>query len=470
MDSNNSDDVRLIPSPKEIWELSKDILIKKLSTPVFETWIKPAQIIEITAKEVTIGVNNEFMRSMLANYKNIIADSLNLILKYPVNLKIIVDTNIVNQEYTATISSISYSNDNKNTSPQQYNQKKSSYNYQIANLNEKNTFINFVVGSNNQFCHSAALAVAQKPGQAYNPFFIYGGVGLGKTHLMHAIGHEILNHSNSLNVKYISCERFTNDMVTSIRDDRMVDFRKRYRQIDVLLIDDIQFIQGKESTQEEFFHTFNALRESGKQIVISSDRLPKAIPLLEERLRSRFEWGLIADIQPADLETRVAILMKKCESEGLDLSSDILLYLANIYTVNIRELEGALTRIRAFSQLTKEPITIENLANKILTQNNSQTKKIITIEKIINAVAKTYKVEPAELISSRRSADITLPRHICMYLAHDLMNLSFSRIGEEFGNRKHSSIVYAHSRIKEAITKDSQLNFFIKQIIDKINA
>ena len=408
------------------------------------------------------------MRSMLVNYKNVIGEAISLILKTQIDLKIVVDSNIKNNDYNATISSINYSK--VENTPFTPTSKKTSYNYQIANLNEKNTFANFVVGSNNQFCHSAALAVAEKPGLAYNPFFIYGGVGLGKTHLMHAIGHEILKNSNTLNVKYISCEKFTNDMVTSIRDDRMVDFRKRYRQIDVLLIDDIQFIQGKESTQEEFFHTFNALREGGKQIVISSDRLPKSIPLLEERLRSRFEWGLIADIQPADLETRVAILMKKCAIDNLDLSNDILLYLANTYTTNIRELEGALTRIRAFTQLTKEPITIDNLVNKILNLQKNKVKKIITVEKIIGVVSKYYKVEPSELISSRRSSDITLPRHICMYLAHELLNLSFSRIGEEFSNRKHSSIVYAHNRIKDSITTDADLNFAVKQIIDKIEA
>ncbi len=318
-------------------------------------------------------------------------------------------------------------------------------------LNQRYTFSTFVVGSNNRFCHSAAIAVSQRPGQTYNPLFIYGGVGLGKTHLMQAIAHHILSQSPNATVKYINCERFTNDMINSIRDGRMVDFRKRYRYLDVLLVDDIQFIEGKESTQEEFFHTFNALKESGKQIVISSDRPPKALSHLEERLRSRFEWGLISDIQAPDFETRLAILAKKCDLDGIKIDPSTLEHIASQFTNNIRELEGALIRVNAFASFTGERIDELALHNLLTPHGTPEQKPSLTIDGVINAVAKHYKVEPADLKSARRSQDLTLPRHIAMYLGYELMNLSFPRIGEAFGNRKHTSVLYAHSRIKEMI-------------------
>ncbi|MGH9550515.1 MAG: chromosomal replication initiator protein DnaA, partial [Terriglobales bacterium] len=334
-----------------------------------------------------------------------------------------------------------------------------------ANLNSKYTFETFVVGSNNQFGHSAALAVAKSPGQAYNPLFLYGGVGLGKTHIMQAIGHETLKHSPHMTVRYLSCEKFMNEMINSIKDDRMADFRKRYRQVDVLLVDDIQFLQGKESTQEEFFHTFNALRENGRQIVLSSDRPPKAIALLEERLRSRFEWGLIADIQAPDLETRMAILRKKCELENMRISDDVLEYIASIFTNNIRELEGALIRANAFASLTGTPLTIGTAANILQPGGDaSATKQTLTIEQLIDTVAAQYRVEASQIRSAKRSHDLALPRHIAMYLAHDLLQMSLSRIGEYFDNRKHTSVKYAIDTMKEKLTADAALADSIKQI------
>ena len=339
-----------------------------------------------------------------------------------------------------------------------------------ANLSPKYIFETFVVGSHNRFPYSAALAVAEKPGQAYNPFFVYGGVGLGKTHLMQAIGHAILKHSPGLTVRYLSCERFTNELINSIRDDRMMDFRKRYRQVDVLLVDDIQFIQGKESTQEEFFHTFNALRDSGRQIILSSDRPPKAISLLEERLRSRFEWGLIADIQAPDLETRLAILRKKCAVDNMQVSDEVLEYIASLFTTNIRELEGALIRAHAYASLAGSTLTPSVLAGILQPVGPAQKQKVtLTVERITDTVASYYRVESSELRSSKRSQDLALPRHVAMYLAHELIQMSFPRIGQSFGNRKHTSALYAHSKVKESLATDADLGQAIQQIKQQLN-
>lgn len=339
-----------------------------------------------------------------------------------------------------------------------------------ANLSPKYIFETFVVGSHNRFPYSAALAVAEKPGQAYNPLFVYGGVGLGKTHLMQAIGHSILKHSPNLTVRYISCERFTNELINSIRDDRMMEFRKRYRQVDVLLVDDIQFIQGKESTQEEFFHTFNALRDSGRQIILSSDRPPKAISLLEERLRSRFEWGLIADIQAPDFETRLAILRKKCDVDNMHVSDEVLEYIANLFTTNIRELEGALIRAHAYASLAGSTLTPAVLAGILQPVGPAQKQKVtLTVERITDTVASYYRVESSELRSSKRSQDLALPRHVAMYLAHELIQMSFPRIGQSFGNRKHTSALYAHSKVKETLATDADLAHAIQQIKLQLN-
>jgi chromosomal replication initiator protein len=334
-----------------------------------------------------------------------------------------------------------------------------------ANLSPKYIFDTFVVGSHNRFPYSAAQAVAEKPGQAYNPLFVYGGVGLGKTHLMQAIGHAILKHSPHLSVRYISCERFTNELINSIRDDRMMDFRRRYRQIDVLMVDDIQFIQGKESTQEEFFHTFNALRDGNRQIILSSDRPPKAISHLEERLRSRFEWGLIADIQPPDLETRVAILRKKCDVDNMKVSDEVLEYIATVFTTNIRELEGALIRAHAYASLAGSSLTPSVLAGILQPVGPAQKQKAtLTIERITDVTAAYYRVESSELRSSKRSQDLAVPRHVAMYLAHELIQMSFPRIGQSFGNRKHTSALYAHSKVKDLMASDADLLNAIHQI------
>jgi chromosomal replication initiator protein len=333
-----------------------------------------------------------------------------------------------------------------------------------SGLNPKYTFSTFVVGSNNRFCHSAAVAVAQSPGQNYNPLFVYGGVGLGKTHLMHAIGHAVQEQNPNAQIKYLTCERFTNDLINSIKDKSTTEFRKRYRYIDVLLIDDIQFIEGKESTQEEFFHTFNALREAGKQIVLSSDRPPKAFSRLEERLRSRFEWGLISDIQAPDYETRLAILRKKCDLDGIVIDDGTLNHIASLFTTNIRELEGALIRVNAYANLTGQKVDQLSLHSLLTPHGTPVSKPALTVDQIIKSVAEHYKLDPNDLKAKSRAGDLTTPRHIAMYLAHELMNLSFPRIGQAFGNRKHTSAIYANNKVKELLVEDPATAAAVSQI------
>jgi chromosomal replication initiator protein len=468
------EDVRLLKSTKEVWTQVLELLKKNLSAPTFESWIRPTILVEMGNGEASIGVANEFMRTMVSNHLDSIATALEQVTNERFTVKVITDPSAKPADYAPNISSITVIPEateapqsvypgarpgfGQPSAPAPYPQRS------VSSLNPKYTFETFVVGSHNRFSHSAAFAVAKSPGQTYNPLFLYGGVGLGKTHIMQAIGHEILRHTPSAKVQYLSCEKFTNELINSIRDDRMLDFRKRYRQIDVLLVDDIQFIQGKESTQEEFFHTFNALRDNGRQIVLSSDRPPKAISLLEERLRSRFEWGLIADIQAPDLETRMAILRKKSEIDNMIVQDEVLEYIASLFTTNIRELEGALIRANAYASLTGEPLTMSVLKGVLQHIGPAQAKPVLTMEKIIDTVASYYRVESSEIRSSKRSADLTLPRHIAMYLAHDLLQMSFPRIGQAFGNRKHTSALYAHDKIKEAIPKDANLSESVKQI------
>ena len=337
-----------------------------------------------------------------------------------------------------------------------------------SNLNPRYVFNSFVVGNSNRMAHAAALAVAEAPARAYNPLFLYGGVGLGKTHLMHSIAHYILEQNPSAKVLYASSEKFTNELINSIRDDKNEAFRNKYRNIDVLLIDDIQFIAGKERTQEEFFHTFNTLHEANKQIIISSDRPPKEIETLEDRLRSRFEWGLIADIQSPDLETRIAILRKKAELESLSVPEDVLLFIAKTVVSNIRELEGALNRILAFSSLANRPITVE-LANEALKDLISKDKpKIITADYIQEIVADYFHLKVDELKSAKRTRNIAYPRQIAMYLCRKLTDLSLPKIGEKFGGRDHTTIIHGFEKISKDLTKDMELSQIITELENKI--
>lgn len=468
----SDNDIRILKSSSQLWEGALAILEKKLPQPSFESWIKPVKLLELEDREVVLAVQNDFMRTMVANYKTQILSAFQELLdtSEPLSLRVETQQDLEPSSYTSSIANIQ-PDTTKVTSvtiAQTTRPAPRSDSAVLSALNPRFTFANFVVGSNSRFCHSAAHAVAQKPGQAYNPLFMYGGVGLGKTHIMQAIGHEIIASSPHLQVRYISCERFTNDLVTSIREDRMVDFRKRYRQVDVLLVDDIQFIEGKESTQEEFFHTFNALRDLGKQVVLSSDRPPKALSHLTERLRSRFEWGLIADIQLPDLETRIAILQKKAILEQMTVTDDVLEFIASTSTKNIREMEGALISAYAYSNLMGAPMDLKTVQDALQRGGAPIKKSVLSLETIINAVADAYKVEPSELRSSKRSQDITIARHVAMYLSYEIGKFSYPRIGEAFGNRKHTSILYAYQRIEKLINEDPELSSMVSMISKKL--
>ncbi|SMP58361.1 chromosomal replication initiator protein DnaA [Anoxynatronum buryatiense] len=337
----------------------------------------------------------------------------------------------------------------------------------IGNLNPKYVFETFVVGNSNRFAHAASLAVAEAPAKAYNPLFIYGGVGLGKTHLMHAIGHYILQHNPAMKVFYASSESFTNELINSIRDDRNIEFRNKYRNVDVLLIDDIQFIANKERTQEEFFHTFNALHQYNKQIIISSDRPPKEIPTLEERLRSRFEWGLIGDIQPPDYETRIAILRKKAEMEQIRVPDEVLLYIAKKIQSNIRELEGALNRIVVQCSLNNNEITLE-AAGETINDIFSTKSRQVTVSFIKEYVSGQYNIKLEEIDSAKRTRSIAFPRQIAMYLTRELTDLSLPKIGSEFGNRDHTTVMHAHEKIVTEMRSDDSLKHRIEKMMEEI--
>ncbi len=333
-------------------------------------------------------------------------------------------------------------------------------------LNPKYTFKNFVVGAGNQFAHAACMAVAEQPARAYNPLFIYGGVGLGKTHLLNAIANHVAERTD-LRIAYLTTEQFTNEVINSIRYDKMMDLRKRYRHIDMLMIDDIQFLAGKERTQEEFFHTFNALYEAHKQIVLSSDRFPKDMPEIEERLRSRFEWGLIADLQPPDVETRIAILRKKSEDEGITLPEDVIQFLSTTMKSNIRVLEGSLVRLGAYASLTGQDITLD-MARKVLHDLIGDKKKVVAMEDIQEVVGAWFHVKIADLKSRRRSKTLVHPRQIAMYLCRELTDASYPEIGRLFGGKDHTTIIHACRQITKARDSDSDLHATLDKLKEKI--
>jgi chromosomal replication initiator protein len=336
-------------------------------------------------------------------------------------------------------------------------------------LNARYTFDTFVVGGNNEFARAAALAVAENPGEIYNPLFIYGGVGLGKTHLMHSIAHFVLNQNPDTKVLYVTSEKFTNELIDAIQKKTTTQFREKYRSIDILLIDDIQFIIGKESTQEEFFHTFNTLHESKKQIIISSDRPPKEMLTLEDRLRSRFEHGLMADIQPPDYETRMAILKKKEELDGYKIDEEVLRYIADNIKSNIRELEGAVTKIVAFSRLKKRELNIQLAEEALKDIISPNEKKVITPELIVEVVSEHYNITPSDIYSKDKSRNVSYPRQIVMYLCRRLTDLSVTEIGKTLGNRDHSTVLHGFDKVNNDIKKDSSLHNTIDVLIKKIN-
>ena len=333
-----------------------------------------------------------------------------------------------------------------------------------AGLNPRYTFDTFVVGPSNQFAHAACRAVAEAPARSYNPLFIYGGVGLGKTHLMHAIGHYMVQHGRNLRLTYISSERFMNEMINALRYERILDFRERYRNVDVLLVDDVQFLSGKESTQTEFFHTFNALFDSAKQIVISSDCPPHEITSLEERLRSRFEWGLIADIQPPDLETKVAILKKKADADGMPLPDNVAIYIAGKIKSNIRELEGSLIRLVAYASMTGQEITLP-LTQQVLRNVLSNDDRVVTIEIIQKFVADYFQLKPSELKSRNNSKSVALPRQVAMYLCKTLTKASLPEIGKSFGGKHHSTVIHSIQKIEQLRKTDGEFNTIVNNLL-----
>ncbi len=341
--------------------------------------------------------------------------------------------------------------------------------FKSLSLNPKYTFDTFVIGGSNHFAHAAALAVAENPAKAYNPLFMYGGVGLGKTHLMHAIAHKIKENNPRANIMYVTSETFLNELVESIRVNKNAQFRAKYRTVDVLLVDDIQFITGKEGMQEEFFHTFNALHSANKQIVLSSDRPPREIQTLEERLRSRFEGGLITDIQPPDFETRTAILRKKTLSEGYVVPNDVLLFIAEKVNSNIRELEGSLTRVVAYANLTKMPVTTSVAELALRDILNGETKRVASIDTIQEMVAEQYGITVNDLKGKRKSRDIAYPRQIAMYLCRSILDCSYPQIGEAFGGRDHTTIMYAQEKITNDMKKDVKLEATIQDLTKRIN-
>jgi chromosomal replication initiator protein len=336
-----------------------------------------------------------------------------------------------------------------------------------SKLNPKYTFENFVVGPNNNLAHAAAVAVAESPGKAYNPLFIYGGVGLGKTHLMHAVGHSVAKRFPNLKIEYVSTETFTNELINAIREDRMAEFRERYRSVDLLLVDDIQFIAGKERTQEEFFHTFNALFEAHKQIILSSDRPPKDILTLEARLRSRFEWGLITDIQPPDLETRIAILKMNAEQRGLRIGEDVLEYIARQVTSNIRELEGALMRVVAYASLNGVELT-RQVAAKALSDIFAPREVEVDPQEIVRVVAEHFGLRPEDLVGGGRRKEVVLPRQMAMFLVRELTRASLPEIGQLFGGRDHTTVLYAIQKVQELSESDREVQAILRALKEKV--
>ena len=431
---------------QQIWQQVLPLIEEELSSATFNSFI--ATLIPVSAQNQTLilETQSEFNRNQLKNtrYFQILLDSVQQVTGQAYDIEFILPS-----EHSAA-----------NATPDP--------DIPMITLNPRYTFETFVIGSSNRFAHAAAAAVADNPGKSYNPLFIYGGVGLGKTHLMHSIGNQILMNHPHAHIMYVTSEKFTNELIGAIRNDRNEEFRARYRNVDVLMVDDIQFISNKEGTQEEFFHTFNSLYDAQKQIVISSDKPPKEIPTLEERLRSRFEWGLIADIQPPNHETRVAILQKKAIIDHLIVSQEVLHYIANRVESNIRELEGSLTRVIAYSSLTGTPPDLKAAAEALKDFYPSETKHEINVHLIQEIVADYYRLDIEALTSKKRSRDIAFPRQIAMYLTRELTPLSLPKIGEAFGGRDHTTVMHAYEKITHDIQENDQVRPAVDDLIKRI--
>lgn len=430
----------------ELWSKAKELLKNETTVITYETWIQPLEIKSINDNVIVLIASNSFQRDTVeSRYIDLLTNTFNFITHKKCTVFIKLDT------------------EDADTMLSQNNSIGNNKVLINSGLNPKYTFNTFVVGNNNKFAQAASMGVTENPGSKYNPFFIYGGVGLGKTHLMHAIGNEILRNNINAKVLYVTSETFTNQLINALRDQATEKFRNKYRNIDILLIDDIQFIANKKSTQEEFFHTFNALYESGKQIVISSDKPPKDIELLEDRLKSRFEWGLIADISNPDYETRLAILRKKTQLDNIIIDDEILSAIATQLDTNIRELEGTLNKLIAKASLTNSPITMA-MTQKAIDDIVAQQQKVISSEYIQEVVGKYFNVEPSDLKSSKRSNDVTFPRQIAMYLCRNVAQMSMPQIGKDFGNRDHSTVMHSCSKIEKEMKTNSNTKLIVESV------
>ena len=443
---------------KENWDLIKETLKTEydLSEISYNTWVKPLRFHSVDHDVVTIMMPSDqahALKYISSKYKSYFQVTVSEMFNHTYDIEFILEKDADDEMMSAP--------------GNVYN-----INYENANLNSKYRFDTFVVGGNNKFAHSASLAVAESPGVAYNPLYLYGGAGLGKTHLMHSIGHFILEHNPDMKVLYVTSEQFTNEVIESIRSgnaSKMTKLREKYRTVDVLLIDDVQFIIGKESTQEEFFHTFNVLHSAGKQIILSSDKPPKEMETLEERFRSRFEWGLIADIQPPDYETRMAILKKNAENYNKEINEEIFQYIATNIKSNIRELEGAFNKVIAYSKLNKVEINLSSVQEALKDIISPNEKKQITSGLIVEVVAEHFGITPEDIMSKRRNTEYVLPRQICMYLCRKYTDDSLQSIGKAVGKKDHTTVIHGIEKITEDIEKNDELKGKIDIIIKKLN-
>jgi chromosomal replication initiator protein DnaA len=447
----------MMDSIKEKWDLIKDTIRNEyeLSDISYNTWVKPLIFHSEIDNIVTIMIPSDQAHSLKyisSKYKSYFQVTISEMMNNTYDISFVLEKDAGEETSSSGIYNIKYEN---------------------ANLTPKYRFDTFVVGGNNKFAHSASLAVAESPGEVYNPLYLYGGAGLGKTHLMHSIGHFILDNNQDMKVLYVTSEQFTNEVIESIRSGnaaKMNKLREKYRTVDVLLIDDVQFIIGKESTQEEFFHTFNVLHSAGKQIILSSDKPPKEMGTLDERFRSRFEWGLLADIQPPDYETRMAILKKNAENCNRNINEEVFQYIATNVKSNIRELEGAFNKVIAFSKLNKVDITLDNVEEALKDIISPNAKRKVTPKLIIDIVAEHFNISPEDILSKRRNSEYVQPRQICMYLCRHLTEESLQSIGKSLGKKDHTTVIHGIDKIADEILKDEELNNRIENIKKKINS
>src|SRR5262252_701250 len=438
------------------WEQVLARVEMKVNRHSFYTWFKPTSFISEDGSTLTVRVPNALFSDWLAkHYSGVISEAMTEVKRAGLSVTFVAEPQGDAPAITLGPDEAAALQEVPPVQPVSGS----------AGLNPRYTFDTFIVGSSNQFAHAACRAIAELPSRSYNPLFIYGGVGLGKTHLMHAVGHYVLQHDPSLKLTYISSERFMNEMINAVRYDRVIDFRERYRSVDVLLVDDIQFLAGKEGTQTEFFHTFNALHDAQKQIVLSSDCPPHEIPSLEERLRSRFEWGLIADIQSPDLETKVAILKKKSEAEAVPLPDNVAIYIAAKIKSNIRELEGSLIRLIAYASLTGQELSLP-LAQDVLKNILGHDEKAVTIEIIQKYVADYYNLKLVDLKSRNNSKSVAMPRQIAMYLCKSLTHASLPEIGRSFGGQHHSTVIHSIRKVEDLRKADGDFNNLIGNFLE----